>query len=189
MKSRKSARLWAIAILKKLLLLRWDMWQFRITALHSPTGITAITSHHSLNYKIDEINDLNEDLLRLRNGIGDNITDTNNENNHDNTNLAKNVLKSNNTLGAHIVEEKEGWFYGWANTHDKWNNYYHIPTEENEPRSSHTFMGNNSIYKLTKTKYNGKSKKRLVSEVSTSINSDFYIGGRQKKHWTFEPNY
>ena len=54
MKSKKSARLWAIAILKKLLLLRWDMWQFRNTALHSPTGITAITSHHSLNYKIDE---------------------------------------------------------------------------------------------------------------------------------------
>ena len=30
------------------------MWQFCNTALHSPTGITAITSHHSLNYKIDE---------------------------------------------------------------------------------------------------------------------------------------
>ena len=54
MKSRKSPRLWLIAILKKLLLLRWDMWQFRNTALHSPTGITAISSHHSLNYKIDE---------------------------------------------------------------------------------------------------------------------------------------
>ena len=54
MKLTKSARLKAIAILKKLLLLRWDMWQFCNTALHSPTGITAITSHHSLNYKIDE---------------------------------------------------------------------------------------------------------------------------------------
>ena len=54
MKSRKSACLWAIAILKKLLLLRWDIWQLRNTALHLPTGITAITSHHSLNYKIDE---------------------------------------------------------------------------------------------------------------------------------------
>ena len=30
------------------------MWQFRNTALHSPTGITAIISHHSLNYKIEE---------------------------------------------------------------------------------------------------------------------------------------
>ena len=51
-KSRKSPRLWAIAILKKLLLLRWNMWQFRNTALHSPTGITVISSHHTLNYKI-----------------------------------------------------------------------------------------------------------------------------------------
>ena len=63
MKSRKSARLWAIAILKKLLLLRWDMWQFRNTALHSPTGITAIISHHSLNYKIDE------EICRGKDGI------------------------------------------------------------------------------------------------------------------------
>ena len=54
MKSRKLARLWVIAIIKKLLLLQWDMWQFRNTALHSPTGATVITSHHSLNYKIDE---------------------------------------------------------------------------------------------------------------------------------------
>ena len=30
------------------------MWQFCNTALHSPTGTTAITSHHSLNYQIDE---------------------------------------------------------------------------------------------------------------------------------------
>ena len=32
--------------------------------------------------------------------------------NNGNTKLADTVLKSNNTLGAHIVEEKEGWFYG-----------------------------------------------------------------------------
>ena len=54
MKSRKSTRLWVIAILKKLLLLQWDMWQFCNTALHLPTGATATTSHHSLNYKIDK---------------------------------------------------------------------------------------------------------------------------------------
>ena len=30
------------------------MWKFCNTALHSPTGATAITSHRSLNYKIDE---------------------------------------------------------------------------------------------------------------------------------------
>ena len=35
-------------------MLRWDMWQFRNTALHSPTGITVLASHHTLNYKIEE---------------------------------------------------------------------------------------------------------------------------------------
>ena len=30
------------------------MWQFSNTTLHSPTGATVITSHHSMNYKIDE---------------------------------------------------------------------------------------------------------------------------------------
>ena len=78
------------------------------------------------------------------------------------------------------MEEKEGWFYGWADTYDEWNNYYHTPTEENEPGSLHTFTGDNSIFKLTKTKHNGKSKIRLVSEVSTFVKSDFYIGERQK---------
>ena len=82
----------------------------------------------------DEINDLNEGLLYLRNGLGDNSSNANNKNNHDNTNLADG-LKSNTTLGAHILEEKEGWFYGLVDTYDTWNNYYHTPTEENEPGS------------------------------------------------------
>ena len=94
--------------------------------------------------------------------------------------LAETGMESNNTLGAHIVEEKEGWFYGWADKYDVWNNYSHISTNENEPSSSHTFTGNNSIFKLTKTKHNGKSKTRIVSEVCTSIKSDFYIDRRQK---------
>ena len=34
------------------------------------------------------------------------------ENNHGNTKLANTGLKSNNILGAQIVEEKEGWSYG-----------------------------------------------------------------------------
>ena len=32
-------------------------------------------------------------------------------NNNDAMKLADTGMKSNNTLGAHIVEEKEGWFY------------------------------------------------------------------------------
>ena len=42
------------------------------------------------------------------------------ENNNDTMKLADTGLKSNNTLSAHIVEEKEGWFYKWANKYDVW---------------------------------------------------------------------
>ena len=59
----------------------------------------------------DGINDLNGDLRHLRYGLGDNINDDNNKNSHDNTNITDNGLKSNNTIGAHIVEEKKRWFY------------------------------------------------------------------------------
>ena len=93
--------------------------------------------------------------------------------------LAETGLKSNNTLGAHIMEEKEGWFYKWADKYDVWNDYSYTPTKENEPGSSNRFTGDNIIFKLTKTKHNGKSKTRIVSEAPTSIKSDFYSGERQ----------
>ena len=80
------------------------------------------------------------------------------ENNNGTMKLANTRLKSNNTLGAHIVEEKEGWFYGWAEKYDVWNNYSYAPTKENAPGSSHTFTSDNSILKLTKTKHNERSK-------------------------------
>mmetsp|Transcript_46473 Transcript_46473/g.51810 ORF Transcript_46473/g.51810 Transcript_46473/m.51810 type:complete len:195 (+) Transcript_46473:764-1348(+) len=54
MNKKKSTCLWTIAILKRLLMIRWDMWQFRNDALHSLTGPTSIASHHSLNYRISE---------------------------------------------------------------------------------------------------------------------------------------
>ena len=60
--------------------------------------------------------------------------------------------------------------------YDEWNGYYHTLTEEDEPGSSHTFTGDNNIFELTKIKRNGKSKTRLVSEVSTSVKSNFYMG-------------
>ena len=78
------------------------------------------------------------------------------ENKNGVTKLADTGLKSNNTLGAHIVEEKEGWFYKWANKYDVWNDYSYKPTKENEPGSSYKFTGDNSILKLTNTKHNGK---------------------------------
>ena len=61
-----------------------------------------------------------------------------------------------------------------------WNDYSYTPTKDNESGSSHTFTSDDNIFKLTKTKHNGRSKTRLVSEVPTSVKWDFYIGERQK---------
>ena len=67
---------------------------------------TMVHSSNEATYtEQDEINNLNEDLLHLHNGLGDNINDANNESNHDNTNFTDNGLKSNNTLGANIVKK------------------------------------------------------------------------------------
>ena len=93
--------------------------------------------------------------------------------------LADTGLNSNSTLGAHIVEEKERWFCELADKYDVWNDYSYKPTKENEPGSLHTFTDDDSIFKFTKTKHNGRSKSRLVSEVPTSIKSDPYIDERQ----------
>ena len=59
--SKKSAKQWTIAILHKLLLLQNNLWQFRNKILHSPTGPTAVASHHSLNYQVGEQFTLNTD--------------------------------------------------------------------------------------------------------------------------------
>ena len=54
MNKRKSARSWAIALIKKLMMIQWDLWQYRNTILHSPTGPSAIASHQSLNHRISK---------------------------------------------------------------------------------------------------------------------------------------
>ena len=78
-----------------------------------------------------------------------------------------------------VLEEKEEWFYQWADNYDVWNNDSYTPTKSTEMRGSHTFIGDTGIFNLTKTKHNGKLKTRIVSEVSTSNKSDFYINERQ----------
>ena len=102
---------------------------------------------------------------------------------HENKNgaikLTDTGLKFNNTLGSNILEEKERWFYEWADNYDVWNDYLYTPTKENEPGSSNAFKDDNSIFKLIKTKHNWKLKPRIVSEAPTSIKSNFYIGERQ----------
>ena len=71
-------------------------------------------------------------------------------------------------------------FYQCANNYDVWNSDPYPPAEKGiEIGGSHTFTGDTDVFNLTKTKYNGKSKTRIVSEVSTSNKSDFYIGKRQ----------
>ena len=81
---------------------------------------------------------------------------------HENKNgamkLANTRLKSNNTLGAHIVEEKEGWFYEWADKYDVWNDYSYAPTKENEPGGSHTFTGDNSFLNSPKPNTTGDQR-------------------------------
>ena len=51
-----------------------------------------------------------------------------------------------------------------------------------------TSVGDKDIFTITKIKYNGTLKTRLVSETSISVNSDFYTSKRQNKHGTFEAN-
>ena len=76
-----------------------------------------------------------------------------------------------------ILEEEEDGFYQWVDKYDLWDNNPYTPTKGNEMGGSHTFNVDNSVFNLTKTKHNGKSKTRIVSEVSTLNNkSDFYIG-------------
>ena len=79
-----------------------------------------------------------------------------------------------------ILKEEEDGFYQWADNYDQWDNNPYTRMEENEMRVSHTFNVDNSVFNLTETKHNGKSKTRIVSEVCTSPNkSDVYIGKRQ----------
>ena len=152
---------------------------------------TTVHSSNKATYaEQEEINDLNKDLRHLRYELRGNIDDDDNKNSHDETILVDNGLKSNNYIGAHIVEEKEESFYDWVDTYNEWNGYYYTPTGKDEPGSSHTFTGDNNIFKtftgdnnifkITKIKHNGISKTRLVSEISTSVNSGLYIGERQK---------
>ena len=51
---KKSARSWAVAILEKLMMIRWDLWQYCNTILYSLTGPIAIARRQSLNHRISE---------------------------------------------------------------------------------------------------------------------------------------
>ena len=73
-----------------------------------------------------------------------------------------------------VLKEKEECFYQWADKYDQWDNNPYTPEERNKTGGSHTFNVDNRIFNLTKTKHNGKSKTRIISEVSTSHNKSEY---------------
>ena len=95
-----------------------------------------------INDSINKYNDCNTIQGFINNMIGNTNTATGVKNNyktttisksgkskpvviHENNNgamkLADTGLKSKNTFGAHLVEEKEEWFYKWADKYDMWN--------------------------------------------------------------------
>ena len=98
------------------------------------------------------------------------------KNNKDSFERANTVLEADNILGAHVLEEKQEWFYQWADNYDVRNSDSHSTMNRIEMGGSHIFTSNIDVFNLIKTKHNGKSKTRIVGEVSTSNESDFYIG-------------
>ena len=101
------------------------------------------------------------------------------KNNNNSVERANTVLEPNNILGARILEKKEEWFYQWANNYDVRHSDSYTSTKGVEVGGSHISTGDTDIFTLTKTKHNGKSKTRILSEVSTSNKSEFYISKRQ----------
>ena len=61
-------------------------------------------------------------------------------------------------------------FFQWDDKYDQWDNNPYTPVEGNEIGGSHTFNVEHSVFDLTKTKHNRKSKARIVSKASTSHN-------------------
>ena len=51
--SRKSSLRWATALIHKLLLTSWDLWQYRNNRLHAHAGPRELAQHSSFNSDID----------------------------------------------------------------------------------------------------------------------------------------
>ena len=73
------------------------------------------------------------------------------------------VKQVNNELEPNsVLEEKEEWFYLWANNYDGWNNNPSVPTNRNEIGNSHTFYSDTSVFSpLTKPNITGNRKQEL----------------------------
>ena len=114
-----------------------------------------------------------------KNKMGDLKPSTVDGNNNDSVKRANTDLEPDNTPGAHVLKEKKEWFYLLTDNYDVWNNKSYTPKKGYETRGSHIFTADTGFFYFTKTKHNGKLQTRIVSEVSTSNKSDFYIGERQ----------
>ena len=53
-KSKRSVKRWAVAIIHKLIMIVWDLWSFRNKLVHGPKGIEESERHKKLNSKIEE---------------------------------------------------------------------------------------------------------------------------------------
>ena len=53
-KSRKSSKRWAVAVIHKMILTVWDMWQFCNSLVHGPGGTTEVAYSKSLDHVIEE---------------------------------------------------------------------------------------------------------------------------------------
>ena len=62
-------RLWAVAILEKLMSITWEMWEFRNQLANDPNGPRQLGLHKALNEQIDEELALGEFGL-ARGGLG-----------------------------------------------------------------------------------------------------------------------
>jgi hypothetical protein len=61
--SKRTGKRWATAILHKLAMIQWDLWEFRNGILHAPAGPLAVAKHTFLNSLIGE------DFTRGKDGI------------------------------------------------------------------------------------------------------------------------
>ena len=50
---RNSPKRWVIAIIHKLLMITWNLWDFCNGLVHSPSGPLVIQEHRTLNLRID----------------------------------------------------------------------------------------------------------------------------------------
>ena len=82
------------------------------------------------------------------------------ENNNDDVKQAKTGLEPNNILGAHVLEEKEEWFYQLADNYDVIYNSY-TPTKRND-MGTHTYLPVTQVFSaLPKPNITGNQKQEL----------------------------